>query len=58
MSRIEMLHVDCHCGKPLQVIWCNGVVSDPYHVLVADWILCVECFDEMCKGMEDAGAAV
>lgn len=51
--KVETINIQCaDCGKPLQVVWCNGVVSDQYSVLIADWLFCSECYDDMTKEME------
>lgn len=55
---VEILNLHCaHCSKPLQIVWSNGVVDDQYHVLIADCVFCVECFDDMIEEMNNAGPA-
>ncbi len=53
---IEILHLKCACGTPLDVQWCNGVISEPHFVLIADYVMCIPCSDAMDKDLEEINA--
>ena len=43
----------CRCGKPVTSHWMKdgtGCVSKPEYVLVADWVMHADCYDEMVEG--------